>query len=219
MTTRCVASYYRFAKKAARCLLLATALIMLCVVASSWWRTKTRTEGVRGGTHNLAITVESRNGLVWFEWFRPQGDPELAKMATRRIGVHLYRQAGGVGTFIKIGGDSTHGVTQVADTLESRLESGWYGDIPEPRSGFATYSVAAPDTGVVLRVVCLPLWAITACLSFVAGAQAWRLGRDLRRSLRPLRGLCAFCGYDLRASPGACPECGRRRSGLGSALV
>jgi hypothetical protein len=52
----------------------------------------------------------------------------------------------------------------------------------------------------------------------ILGLIAWLLvRRELnmrRRSWRLLRGYCVECGYDLRKSLGACPECGKGRWGL-----
>ena len=40
---------------------------------------------------------------------------------------------------------------------------------------------------------------------------AWLHERRLRPRRRRKLGLCPACGYDLRESPGRCPECGRGR--------
>lgn len=36
----------------------------------------------------------------------------------------------------------------------------------------------------------------------------YQLNRDLNRWERKNRGYCIHCGYDLRATPKRCPECG-----------
>ena len=54
--------------------------------------------------------------------------------------------------------------------------------------------------------VAVPLWFL---LLLFGARPAWQLLRGRReRSRRSRLGLCARCGYDLRATPGRCPECG-----------
>jgi hypothetical protein len=52
---------------------------------------------------------------------------------------------------------------------------------------------------------CVPYWLLTV----LAGGIGWSIGRKPRRTRgRIKRGLCIVCGYDVRATPGRCPECG-----------
>ena len=51
----------------------------------------------------------------------------------------------------------------------------------------------------------VPHWV--PAVGFAVLPAAW-LVRRFRRSRALKRGLCTACGYDLRASPGRCPECG-----------
>jgi hypothetical protein len=56
-----------------------------------------------------------------------------------------------------------------------------------------------------------PYWAIVLASGAVASLWLRTAGRRLlnvRRRRRAGRGLCGRCGYDVRASPERCPECG-----------
>jgi len=48
----------------------------------------------------------------------------------------------------------------------------------------------------------LPLWALAVTLTLLPAT------RLIRRVRRHARGHCSRCGYDLRATPDRCPECG-----------
>jgi hypothetical protein len=52
----------------------------------------------------------------------------------------------------------------------------------------------------------LPFWLLAGAAAALPAAR-WRRRRRLAR--RAALGRCHACGYDLRASPGRCPECGR----------
>jgi len=53
--------------------------------------------------------------------------------------------------------------------------------------------------------VCVPYWVPL----LLAAGGGWLVGRRARLKRRRLRtGLCPSCGYDVRATPQQCPECG-----------
>lgn len=54
-----------------------------------------------------------------------------------------------------------------------------------------------------------PLWAPLTIGCFLPARTA---GGAIRRRRRCRNGLCQICGYDLRASTSACPECGALRT-------
>ena len=51
----------------------------------------------------------------------------------------------------------------------------------------------------------LPFWSLTVLLAVLPTRRLWR---TLRRANLESKGQCATCGYDLRATPDRCPECG-----------
>jgi hypothetical protein len=81
--------------------------------------------------------------------------------------------------------------------------AGFYSASAMSFGGVAIIDINRPDA--VTRHYGAPYWFILAITGFLPFG--WTV-RVMRRRNRPVHGLCARCGYDLRASTNRCPECG-----------
>ena len=147
----------------------------------------------------LAILLLAMIGVGWAQSYRAQ---HLISAWFDNDSVYSLRSAEGV-----------------LVVIVSRDWSAPYGTRPDPRLWASTHGrgQAIPDTTFWNRrgfffsntangfSIAFPYWLAAAVASVAPVSILWRAAR--RRYL-PRRGLCPHCGYDLRATPGRCPECG-----------
>jgi hypothetical protein len=86
---------------------------------------------------------------------------------------------------------------------------------PPPSFDFAGFRVQRGYRAEYLveygRVYTVPFWLIALGFAIPPSAwlrARWRAWRRARRVRLREAGVCPDCGYDLRATPGRCPECG-----------
>jgi hypothetical protein len=87
-----------------------------------------------------------------------------------------------------------------ADNLASRTATGLMS-----RLGFIFEAAPTPSPITPQLTIAFPLWPVFGAAALVPAVWIWQKRVRQRRSRA---GCCAACGYDLRATPERCPECG-----------
>jgi hypothetical protein len=104
--------------------------------------------------------------------------------------------------------------TQLPEQFQQDMDSFVlpYAKVNRQRFGFSLISVSATSIGTQngsVFILGVPHWFLLLLTSVPPIHHAILIFRARRRRRC---GFCAHCGYDLRASPGPCPECGRPHS-------
>ena len=75
------------------------------------------------------------------------------------------------------------------------------------RLGF--YAMTDPGTSnASLERIIVPGWSLLLVMAALSACWLIFSWRRWRRTMRQIRGQCQGCGYDMRATPDRCPECG-----------
>jgi hypothetical protein len=180
----------------------ATAWIASYHVDTCWfWQASSDIDGVRylgiydGNLFFISETEPILQSPPMFPWWSPNFDKDrhelemlhdFARMIGRDFGFRFGGLSGGSG-IVKPSG---------------------------PGSINLHYTSRRRGSPLTVAAVTMPLWLFVllgTSTGTLPSILKWR--NRLRRQSREDRGLCANCGYDLRASPDHCPECGEQKTG------
>jgi hypothetical protein len=125
--------------------------------------------------------------------------------------IWMLRTSGGTAWVIQTAHTDTFDLISGADMPEGfgnfyyiRSEHGDWGYRFADDPQFSLFGIGAGVKSGA-QWVRMPMSLLAAAFSVLSVSRL----RTLRRRRRLDRGLCLACGYDLRATPGRCPECGR----------
>jgi len=177
-------------------LLLCVTSVVLWVRSYRYWDLTGREGEIRFGDPQWGGSATSASGkfgfVLWKRW-NPRSVPTPATGFEHRSFPALAAVAASareVGQFYFLG--------LVYDRSES-----------DPEGGRAVNPGAPPRVAAkqIIWSVIVPYWQIALLLAIAPVLSLWS-ATTKRRALRLTRGQCPICGYDLRATPDRCPECG-----------
>jgi hypothetical protein len=100
-----------------------------------------------------------------------------------------------------------HETTDMSRRVSGSWSNGGFG---WSTAGVTSTRISTP----ILSSAAIPYWILTMLFASPVAWWVWDRCRSVRRRHA---GLCLICGYDLRATPDRCPECGTHASAKGSA--
>jgi hypothetical protein len=119
------------------------------------------------------------------------------------VGSEVWIRRSGKARFLPPG-ERFQYLVRASDLMEPTFRS-WLRRPSFDFAGFAYGRVDYPNDQDYFAQAGVPHWALVAV---TGAAPAWRAWKCSRRRDRVRRQHCPECGYDLRATPDRCPECG-----------
>jgi hypothetical protein len=175
-------------------LLTAGSLLLCAAIVVLWVGVRDRTvfysHSLESGRAKRMVLVS--NGQIGWHWYRP----ELGMSAGPSVGPTIA--------------DTSTDLSRVGRAVSSQYGTravNWWGFVFARGS-----SVSSGD----ISVTAVPLWFAFACTAILPVVWLTRVQRNRRNRCLRLS-LCTACGYDLRATPDRCPECGAAAGPAGAA--
>jgi hypothetical protein len=166
--------------------LAAMSLLLCAATAALWVRSYYAMEvwNYRGPVDRRGFlreqTVRALKGRIWYGWQLNGGYADL---------IPEYTNSPQFSGF--------HSRPLQSDALET-----WSMKGPQ-FAGFEYLRLTTLQNEVFAYAIIIPIWAIAMMTAVLPALWLWR-----RLPRRFAAGFCRSCGYDLRATPDRCPECG-----------
>jgi hypothetical protein len=161
--------------------------VLMLLAIAGWIRSRYAADEFRRtstGRHERSFGVSHYNGVLFLHYFHRE-----------------YTWMSGSNAYGALDEAGIMGLLRFRTLLGTR-KAGWQ---------FEQWHSDSLGTRTVLMVIGLPYWVLVALFGLAPAWWVLRLKHRLqarRRARRQAAGCCELCGYDLRASPQRCPECG-----------
>jgi hypothetical protein len=197
-------------KRRALNLLTALSLLLCVAVGALWVRSATTCDLVTSAQAPAAgiwqsYTLRTLRGGFQFESYRLDVIGSRSRRPSRPLEWHRFDETTMVPRWTMETSDRTDGIIGLLDL--PLFESAGAFDAP----GFEWKSDRVEDLHYIntWRGVVLPYWSLCVAAAVLPIGRASLAVYAFQRRRRLNRvGLCRRCGYDLRATPERCPECG-----------